>query len=149
MTSLSSFVGEARSRGGEFIFTADYLFSERYDYFWVKLATGQNYVRRRTFFKLHKKYIYLSKKVSTYLVQTYTPFSNQLQTTCMEFGKNATDFNSSTAESCPNGRRNAEPPKLTALFSNCMHCRLNWPKNVYMHQSLLRWQCHLMLSFTF
>ena len=46
----------------------------------------------------------------------------------MKFGKNATNFDSPHAESCPNGRRNAEPPKLLALFPNCMHCRLNWPE---------------------
>ena len=56
-----------------------------------------------------------------------TPFSDQLWTICMEFSKSATNFDSPHAESCPNGRRNAEPPKLPALFPNCMHCRLNWP----------------------
>ena len=49
----------------------------------------------------------------------------------MEFGKSETNFDSPHAESCPNGRRNAEPMKLPALFLNCMHCRLNWPENVY------------------
>ena len=46
----------------------------------------------------------------------------------MEFGKSATNFDSPHAESCPNGRRNAEPPKLPALFPNSMHCCLNWPE---------------------
>ena len=41
-------------------------------------------------------------------------------------------FDSLHTESCPSGRRNTEPPKLTALFPNCMHRRLNWPeKGVY------------------
>ena len=44
----------------------------------------------------------------------------------MEFGKSATNFDRPHAESCPNGRRNAEPPKLPALFLSRMHCRLNW-----------------------
>ena len=48
----------------------------------------------------------------------------------MEFGKNATNFDTPPAESCPNGRRNAEPPKLPALFLNYMHWRLNWPEKV-------------------
>ena len=34
----------------------------------------------------------------------------------MEFGKSATNFDSPPAESCPNGRQNAELPKLSALF---------------------------------
>ena len=59
-------------------------------------------------------------------------FSDQLWTICMEFSKSATNFDSPHAESCPNGRRNTEPPKLLALFPNCMHCRLTWPeKGVY------------------
>ena len=49
----------------------------------------------------------------------------------MSFGKSETNFDILAAESCQNGRRNAEPPKLPALFPNCMHCRLNWPGNVY------------------
>ena len=50
----------------------------------------------------------------------------------MEFGKSATNFDSPHAESCPNGPQKAEPPKLPALFSNCMYCRLNWPeKGIY------------------
>ena len=46
----------------------------------------------------------------------------------MEFGKNATNCDSAPAESCPNDRRNAEPPKLAAQFSNCLHWRLNLPE---------------------
>ena len=46
----------------------------------------------------------------------------------MEFGKSATNFDSSHAEACPNGSRNAESPKLPALFPNCMHCRLTSPE---------------------
>ena len=57
-----------------------------------------------------------------------TPFSDQLWTICMELGKSATNFDRPHAESCTTGRRNAEPPKLPALFPNCMHCRLNWPE---------------------
>ena len=59
----------------------------------------------------------------------YTPFSNQICTICMEFGKNATNFDSPHAEIRIIPER---PPKLPALFPNCMHCRLNWPeKAVY------------------
>ena len=57
-----------------------------------------------------------------------TPSSDQLWTICMEFGKSVTNFDRSHAASCPNSRRNAEPPKSPALFPNCMHCRLNWPQ---------------------
>ena len=46
----------------------------------------------------------------------------------MEFGKSAANFDSPPAESFPNGRRNAEPPKLHTLLPNCTHCRLNWPE---------------------
>ena len=42
----------------------------------------------------------------------------------------ATNFGNPPAQSCPNGRQNAQPPKLPALFPNCMHCRLNWPERV-------------------
>ena len=49
----------------------------------------------------------------------------------MESGKSATNFDSPAAKSCPNGCRNAETSKLPALFAKCMHCRLNWPENVY------------------
>ena len=63
-----------------------------------------------------------------YLYFVTTPFSDQLWTICMEFGKSATNFDRPHAESCPNGRRNVEPPKLPALFPNCMHCGLNWPR---------------------
>ena len=50
----------------------------------------------------------------------------------MEFGKSTTKFDRPHAESCPNVRRNADPPKLPALFPTCMHYRLNWPeKGVY------------------
>ena len=57
-----------------------------------------------------------------------SPFSDQLWTICLKFGKSATNFDSPLAESCPNGRRNDEPPKLPALFPSCMHCRLNCPE---------------------
>ena len=40
----------------------------------------------------------------------------------MEFGKSVTKLDRPHAESCPNVRRNADPPKLPALFPNCM-CR--------------------------
>ena len=57
-----------------------------------------------------------------------TPFPDQIWTICMEFGKSATKFDRPHAESCPNVRRNADPPKLPTLFPNCMHYRLNWPE---------------------
>ena len=62
-----------------------------------------------------------------------TPFSDQFWTICMQFGKSATNFDIAAAESCPTGRRTAEPPKLPALFPNCMHCRLNWPEKGVFH----------------
>ena len=45
-----------------------------------------------------------------------TPFYDQFWTFCMEFGKSATNFDIPAAESFPNGRRNAEPTKLPAVF---------------------------------
>ena len=60
--------------------------------------------------------------------QISNTFSDQFWTICMYFGKSATNFDIATAESCPAGRRTAEPPKLPALFPKCMHCRLNWPE---------------------
>ena len=59
-----------------------------------------------------------------------TPFSDQLWTICMEFGESSTNFDSPPSESGPNGRRNAGPPKLPALFPNCMHYRLNLREKV-------------------
>ena len=57
----------------------------------------------------------------------YTPFSDQLWIICMKFGKSATNFDIPAAESCPNGRRPAEMPKLHPLLPKCMHCSLNRP----------------------
>ena len=51
----------------------------------------------------------------------YTFFRPIMDNGFIEFGINATNFDSSHDESFPNGRRNAEPPKLPALFPNCMH----------------------------
>ena len=101
---------------------------------WPDTATSLHLSNRRTmlFNASH------SSVVQSNVVLYYT-FSDQLWTICMEFGKSATNFDSPHAESCPNGRRNAEPPKLPALFPNCMHCRLNWPekgvdeKNMFVH----------------
>ena len=55
-------------------------------------------------------------------------------------------------QSCPNGRRNAETPKFPALLPKCMHCLLNWPKNVYRPgqsqtgQTIFRSVCDVLLS---
>ena len=68
-----------------------------------------------------------------YQYNNYTPFSDQFWTICTEFGKSATNFDIAAAESCPTGRRTAEPPKLPALFPKCMHCRLNWPEKGVFH----------------
>ena len=70
----------------------------------------------------------------------YYTFFDQLWTICMGFGKSATNFEIPAAESCPNGRRTAEPPKLPALLPRYMHCRLNWPEKV------LVLVCRVMLS---
>ena len=68
-----------------------------------------------------------------------TPFSDQFWTICMWFGKSATNFDIAAAESCPTGRRTAEPPKLPALFPKCMHCRRNWPeKGVFAESNVQR-----------
>ena len=64
------------------------------------------------------------------MVRVQYIFSDQFWTICTEFGKSATNFDIPAAESCSNGRRTAEPPKLTALFPKCMHCRLHWPEKV-------------------
>ena len=39
----------------------------------------------------------------------------------MQFDKSATNFDIAAAESCPAGRRTAEPPKLPALTISEMH----------------------------
>ena len=74
----------------------------------------------------------------------YTPFSDQLWTICMKFGKSATNFDSPPAESCPNGRRNSE---IICTFPNCVHCRLNWPeKGILWVEKLVRLQSFLAIS---
>ena len=63
-----------------------------------------------------------------------TPFSDQFWTICMKFGKSATNFDIAAAESCPTGRRNAEPPKLPALFP-CLYNYMELPASRYSDQS--------------
>ena len=64
----------------------------------------------------------------------------------MEFGKSATNFDRPHAESCPNGRRNAEPPTSLAIISelHALPPKLAGKRCTYPSQGQsARWMCLL------